>query len=160
MYGNNTLPNVSTSDTYKVTKGSIWRGYPEATWFKTVKVAGTDGAELPQGTILKEAIADGSYSPIATTDIISAVANLPSARLVIVADKKAKTGTTTTTGEGADAVTETELSTVLVGISGVVDKTKLFVGETAFTELTDEQQIGLNSQLEAWGFQLVNVMQA
>ncbi len=51
-------------------------------------------------------------------------------------------------------------SNVLVGISGVVNKNLLYVGETKFTELTDEQKIGLNLQLEAWNFQLVNVMQA
>ena len=156
MYGNQTLPGVSVSETYKVSKGSIWRGYPEATWFKTVNVNGTDEAELPLGTIMKEVAADGSYTPITSSDIITSTANLPGARLAIVADHTAKTGTSTTT----DAVTESVASSVLVGISGVVDKAKLLVGDTAFTELTDAQKIGLNTQLEAWGFQLVNVMQA
>lgn len=156
MYGNTTLPGVSVSETYKVSKGSIWRGYPEATWFKTVNVNGTDGADIPVGTIMKELIADGSYTPIADTDIITATADLPGARLAIVADNTAKTGTTAE----VDGQTETIPSSVLVGISGVVDKAKLFVADTAFTELTDTQKIALNTQLEAWGFQLVNVIQA
>ncbi|MBQ4430630.1 MAG: hypothetical protein II877_03925 [Synergistaceae bacterium] len=160
MYGNEKLPGISVSETYRVTNGSIWRGYPEATFFKVVSVNGTDGAELPAGTIMKEVADDGSYTPITASDIVSVIADLPGTRLAIVADKSAKTGTTTTTGEGAEAVTESVASSVLVGISGVVDKAKLLVGDTAFTELEDAQKIGLNTQLEAWGFQLVNVMQA
>ena len=160
MYGNQTLPGVSVSEDYRVTNGSIWQGQPESTWFKTVSVGGTDNADIHAGTIMKEVIADGSYTPITTSDIVSAVADLPGVRLAIVADKTAKTGTTTTTGEGAEAVTEAISSTVLVGISGIVNKNLLYVGETKFTELTDEQKIGLNLQLEAWNFQLMNVMQA
>ena len=160
MYGNSKLPGISASETYKVTKGSIWQGYPEATWFKTVKVNGLDGAEIPAGTIMKELIADGSYTPITTDDIASVVEDLPGSRLAIVADKTAITGTTTTTGEGADTVTEAIPSTVLVGISGVVDRAKLLVGNNSFELLSNAQRIGLNTQLEAWGFQLVNVTQA
>ena len=156
MYGNTKLPGVSVSETYKVSKGSIWRGYPEATWFKAVSVNGTDGTDIPLGTIMKELAADGSYTPISETDIITSTANLPSARLAIVADYTAKTGTTAE----VDSVTVTTPASVLVGISGVVDKAKLFVGNKAFTELTDAQKIALNTQLEAWGFQLVNVVQA
>ena len=160
MYGNEKLPGVSVSETYRA-KGSIWQGAPESTWFKTVSVNGSDaeGTAIPVGAIMKENT-DGSYTPIIESDIVSAVADLPGVRLAIVADKNAKTGTTTTTGEGADAVTETTPSSVLVGVCGKVDKAKLYVGEKAFTELTDEQKIGLNLQLEAWGFMLVNVMQA
>ena len=160
MYGNQTLPGITSSETYKVTKGSVWLGYPEATWFKAVKVNGTDGSALPVGTIMKEVTADGSYTPITVSDIITVAAGLPGVRLAIVADKSAKTGTTETTGEEPDVETVSKPSTVLVGISGIVDKAKLFVGETAFMELTDEQKIGLNTQLEAWNFQLVNVTQA
>ena len=160
MYGNDTLPGVAVSPTYRNT-GSIWLGAPAATWFKTVSVNGSDEEASPieAGTILKELI-DGSYSPIDESDIPSSVSNLPGARLAIVADKTAQTGTSTTTGEGEDAVTETVPSTVLVGVCGKVDKAKLFVGTKHFTELTDAQQIGLNLQLEAWGFLLLNVMQA
>ena len=160
MYGNNTLPGVSVSPTYKVSKGSICQGYPEATWFKTVNVNGTDGMDIPAGTIMKELINDGSYTPIAESDIVSAIADLPGARLVVVADKTAIAGTTTTTGEGAEAVTESTPSTILVVISGVINKSKLLVGDKAFIELTDAQKIALNTQLEAWNFQLVNVIQA
>lgn len=156
MYGNQTLPGVSVSEDYRVTNGSIWQGKPASTWFKTVSVGGTDGAEIPAGTIMKEVIADGSYTPITTSDIVSAVADLPGVRLAIVADKTAKTGTT----QEVDGATENVPSTMLVGISGIVNKNLLYVGETKFTELTDEQKIGLNLQLEAWNFQLVNVMQA
>ena len=160
MYGNQTLPGVSVSDTYRVTNGSIWRGYPEATWFKTVNVNGTDGTNIPLGTIMKEVAADGSYTPIAESDIITNAANLPGVRLAIVADKTAKTGTTTTTGEGAEAVTEANASTVLIGIAGIVNKEMLFVGDKRFTELDDAKKIALNTQLEAWHFQLITVVQA
>lgn len=156
MYGNIKLPGVSVSETYKVSKGSIWRGYPEATFFKTVSVNGTDGTDIPLGTIMKELTADGSYTPMADTDIITATTDLPGARLAIVADHTAKTGVTAE----VDGETEATPASVLVGISGVVDKAKLFVGDTAFTELTDAQKIALNTQLEVWGFQLVNVLQA
>ena len=160
MYGNEKLPGVSVSDFYSA-KGSIWQGEPEATWFKTVSVNGTEeeGTAINAGTIMKE-LTDGSYAPIAETDIVSDVANLPGARLAIVADKSAKTGITKTTGEGADAVTEATPSSILVGICGKVDKAKLYVADKAFTELADEQKIGLNLQLEAWGFMLMNVMHA
>ena len=156
MYGNTKLPGVSVSDTYKVSKGSIWRGYPEATWFKAVSVNGNDGTDIPLGTIMKELTADGSYIPIAETDIITSIEDLPGARLAIVADNTAKTGVTAE----VDGETETTPASVLVGISGVVDKAKLFIGDKSFTELTDAQKIALNTQLETWGFLLVNVLQA
>lgn len=156
MYGNQTLPGVSVSDTYRVTNGSIWRGYPEATWFKTVNVNGTDGAELPLGTIMKEVVADGSYTPITESDIITNAANLPGVRLAIVADKTAKTGTT----ETVDEETVSTPSSVLIGIAGIVNKEMLFVGDTRFTELEDAKKIALNTQLEAWNFQLITVVQA
>ena len=160
MYGNERLPGVSVSESYRA-KGTIWQGSPAATWFKTVSVNGSEaeGTAIAAGTIMKQ-IDDGSYTPIADSDIVSAVGDLPGVRLVIVADKSAKTGTTTTTGEGTEAVTEITPSSVLVGTCGKVDKNKLLVGETAFTELTDEQKRCLNLQLEAWNFLLVNVMQA
>ena len=140
MYGNQRLPGIEASDTYRY-EGSIWRGYPETTWFKTVKATGT----LAQGTIVKENA--GIYSPITTEDIISSTANLPGVRLGIVADNTAPAGTAESP------------ATVLIGIQGQVDKDKLFVGETAFSELTNTQKINLNTQLEAWNFQLVKVEQ-
>ena len=156
MYGNQTLPGVSVTEDYRVTNGSIWQGSPASTWFKTVSVGGTDNADIPAGTIMKEVIADGSYTPITTADIVSAVAELPGVRLAIIADKTAKTGTTAE----VDGATQNVPSTVLVGISGIVNKNLLYVGETKFTELEEGQQIALNLQLEAWHFQLVNVIQA
>ena len=160
MYGNERLPGVSVSETYRA-KGSIWQGAPESTWFKTVSVngSGEEGTAISVGTIMKE-LTDGSYAPIAESDIVSAVADLPGARLVVVADKSAKTGTTKTTGEGTEAVAVATTSTVLVGTCGNVDKAKLLVADKAFTDLTDAQKLGLNLQLEAWGFLLLNVMQA
>ena len=160
MYGNDRLPGVAVSETYR-SNGSIWQGAPEATWFKVVGVKGTEetGTDIPVGTIMKEG-EDGTYSPIAESDFVSAVADVPGVRMVIVADKTAKTGTTKTTGEGADAVTETTPSTVLVGTCGKVDKARVYVADKTFTELTETQRLGLNLQLEAWGFMLVNVMQA
>lgn len=157
MYGNSTLPGIAVSDTYRY-EGSIWRGYPEATWFKTVKVNGAsaEASKIEQGTIMKELLADGTFTPIEESDIISAVADLPGARLGIVADKTATTGTTTTV-ESETVVTP---SSVLIGIQGQVDMNKLLIGEKKFSDLTDEQKICLNTQLETWGFQLINVIQA
>lgn len=85
---------------------------------------------------------------------------MPGVGLAIVADKTAKTGSEITTGEGADAVTEAVPSSVLVGVSGIVNKELLYVGDKRFTELEESQQIALNLQLEAWHFMLVNVIQA
>ena len=157
MYGNDILPGVNVSDTYR-DKGSIWRGYTEATWFKVVQVNGSteEAVSIREGTIMKELAADGSYTPITASDIVSSNANLPGSRLAIVADKNAKTGTTKTTTEGTEATS----SSVLVGIQGHVDKARIFVGDTPFTELSNSQQISLNSQLEAWNFLLVNVQQS
>ncbi|MBR2207518.1 MAG: hypothetical protein IJ859_01780 [Synergistaceae bacterium] len=65
---------------------------------------------------------------------------MPGVRLGIVADKKAE-------------------GTALIGIQGQVDSNKLFIGDTAFSGLSDNQKINLNTQLEAWGFQLIDVKQ-
>ena len=146
MYGNKTLPGISVSEKFR-DENSIWRGYPESTYFKTRKISGFTG-NLPAGTIVKENSATGVFSPITTSDIISEVANLPGARLGIVADAT------------AEASESSDIVIVLIGFHGEVDKTKLFVGDTAFTELTEAQQINLNTQLEAWGFMLDDVMQA
>ena len=135
MYGNEKLPGFEGSEQYRY-EGSIWCGSPESTWFKVVKISG----DVKQGSIVKEDSATGVYSPIAVADIISATAALPGVRLGIVADKNPE-------------------ETALIGIQGQIDKNKLLIGETAFSELTDEQKINLNTQLEAWGFQLLNVEQ-
>lgn len=160
MQGNSTLPGVSISESYRVTNGSIWQGQPQVTWFKAVSVNGTEGETIKAGTIMKCLIDDGSYIPITEADIVAAVADLPGVRLAIVADKTAKTGTEITTGEGVDAVTEAVPSSVLVGVSGIVNKELLYVGDKRFTELEEAQQITLNLQLEAWHFMLVNVIEA
>ena len=156
MYGNEKLPGVSTSQQYR-NEGSLWQGSPSSTWFKTVKVNGdeAEGVAILRGTIMKE-LTDGTYTPISEADIVSAVENLPGSRLAIVADNSAKTGTTTT----QDEETIKTPSSVLVGICGQVDKGRLLIGDKDFTELTDDQQISLNVQLEAWGFQLISVQQA
>lgn len=159
MFGNEKLPGIAVSEQFR-NEGSIWQGYTQSTWFKVVQVNGSEALDIPVGTIMKEVLADGSYTPIVENDIVSVVADLPGSRLAIVADKSAKTGSTQTTGEGEEAVTENLPSSVLVGIMGVVDKDKLYVGDKAFSELSDAQKINLNSQLEAWNFQLVTVMQA
>ena len=154
-YGNEKLPGVAVSEQFRF-EGSIWQGYTQATWFKVVKVNGTDAADIRVGTIMKELSEDGSYTPITESDIVAAVSGLPGVRLGIVADKFAKTGSTTT----VDDETVSVPSSVLIGIAGVVDRAKLYVGDKAFSELTDAQKINLNTQLEAWNFQLVNVIQA
>jgi len=136
MYGNEKLPGVEVSEQYRVAEGSVWRGSYESTWFKVVKVPG----EVKEGLIVKENGMTGVYSPIAADDIITATANLPGVRLGIVADKKAE-------------------GTALIGIQGQVDSNKLFIGDTAFSGLPDNQKINLNTQLEAWGFQLIDVKQ-
>lgn len=155
MYGNKTLPGFAAGSTYR-NENSIWQGYPEATWFKNVKVIGNEETKIAVGTILKENISDGTYSVFTVSDIVSAISDLPGARLVIVADFTALSGVS----ETVDDETTFTPSSVLVGISGQVDKAKILVGETVFTELTAEQQVALNAQLEAWHFQLVDVMQA
>lgn len=162
MYGNDTLPGVAVSETYR-SKESIWQGAPEATWFKSVNVNGSESEGMPisAGTIMKELTADGSYAPIVVDDIITAVSGLPGVRLAIVADKTAKTGITTMTKNDDNEDVEVSIpSSVLVGTCGKVDKAKLLIGDTAFEKLTAAQQISLNTQLEAWGFMLVSVLQA
>ena len=155
MYGNERLPGIAVSEQFR-NDNSIWQGYTQATWFKVVQVNGEDGAALSAGTIMKELPDDGSYTPISESDILSNAADLPGARLAIIADKTAKTGSTATVDEQNVSVP----SSVLVGIMGVVDKSKLYVGDKPFSELSDAQKIFLNTQLEAWHFQLVNVTQA
>ena len=157
MYGNNTLPGITPGATTR-SDGSIWRGYTEATWFKTVPVSGDSAkaVKVPKGTILIEDMTDGTYAPMTADDIITTVAGLPGARLVIVADSTGTSGTTTT----ADDDTVKTTSTVLVGIMGQVDQGQLLVGDTKIAELNETQQIGLRTQLEAWNFQLVPVLQA
>lgn len=136
MYGNEKLPGFEGSEQYRVTEGNVWRGQPESTWFKVVKISG----EVKRGMIVKENGATGIYAPMTIEDIITATANLPGIRLGIVADKEAE-------------------GTALIGIQGQVDSNKLFIGETAFSALADANKIYLNTQLEAWGFQLIDVKQ-
>ena len=155
MYGNEKLPGVAVSEQFR-NESSIWQGYTQATWFKVVQVNGNEAVDIPVGTIMKELADDGSYTPISESDILADAASLPGVRLAIVADKSAKSGSTVT----VDDETVSVPSSVLVGIMGVVDKAKLYVGDKAFSELTDSQKINLNTQLEAWHFQLVNVTQA
>ena len=155
MYGNKTLPGFAAGITYR-DENSIWQGYPESTSFKTVKVTGSDGTKLAVGTILKENISDGTYSVFAKTDIISDVNGLPGVRLGIVADFNAEI----TTDDNEETTTVSNPSTVLIGISGQVDKSKILIDAEKFADLTEEQQYALNTQLEAWNFQLVDVMQA
>ena len=155
MYGNEKLPGVAVSEQFR-NESSIWQGYTQATWFKIVQVNGDESVDIPVGTIMKELADDGTYTPISESDILADVAGLPGVRLAIVADKSAKTGSTVT----VDDETVSVPSSVLVGIMGVVDKAKLSVGDKSFTELSDSQKINLNTQLEAWNFQLVNVTQA
>ena len=154
MYGNNTLPGLKKSEPFR-RKGTIWLGYTETTWFKTVQVTGLTSKKLPRGTILKQDLATGQYSPLEVSDIIGAVTDLPNMRLVIVADDTAVTGVT----ETVEGETVSTPATVLVGIQGHVDRARILVGEDVFTELTEEQQIKLNAQLEAWNFMLVDVFQ-
>ena len=108
MYGNEKLPGIAVSEQFR-NENSIWQGYTQATWFKVVKVNGTDGAAIKAGTIMKEVAADGSYTPISESDILSAIADLHGARLAIVADKSAKTSTTST----VDGETVSEASSFL-----------------------------------------------
>ena len=146
MYGNNTLPGITPGATIR-NNGSIWRGYTEATWFKTVAVSGdsAEAVKVPKGTILIEDMTDGTYAPMTADDIITTVDALPGARLVIVADSTGTSETTTT----ADDDTVKTTSTVLVGIMGQVDQGQLLVGDTKIAELNETQQIGLRTQLEA-----------
>ncbi len=160
MYGNNTLPGITPGKTTR-NEGSIWRGYTEATWFKTVPVSGTaeDAVKIPIGTVLIQSLTDGTYAPMTESNIITTIANLPGARLVIVADSTGTSGTTTA-GETEEDEEVKTTNAVLVGIMGVVDQARLLVGGKKFSELTEAQQVCLHTQLEAWNFQPVPVLQA
>ena len=163
MYGNNTLPGITPGKTTR-NEGSIWRGYTEATWFKTVPVSGTaeEAVKIPIGTVLIQNLTDGTYAPMTESNIITAVANLPGARLVVVADSTGTSGTTIVTEgeEGEEDETVKTSSAVLVGIMGQVDQARLLVGGKKIEELTEAQQMCLRTQLEAWNFQPVPVLQA
>jgi len=157
MYGNKTLPGITPGKTTR-NEGSIWRGYTEATWFKTVPVSGTaeEAVKIPIGTVLIQNLTDGTYAPMTESNIITTIDNLPGARLVIVADNTGTSGTTTI----ADGEEVKATNAVLVGIMGVVDQARLLVGGKKFGELTEAQQMCLRTQLEAWNFQPVPVLQA
>ena len=160
MYGNTTLPGITPGKTTR-NDGSIWRGYTEATWFKIVPVSGTaeDAVKIPIGTVLIQNLTDGTYAPMTESNIISAVAGLPGARLVIVADSTGTSGTTAAGETEEDEAVKT-MNAVLVGIMGVVDQDRLIVGGKLLEELTEAQQLCLRTQLEGWNFQLVHVLQA
>ena len=147
MYGNNRKPGFHEGNKSRFA-GTIWLGYPESTWFRTVKVKGDspDDKPLPLGSIVKEVFDDGTYVPIKETDIAAAAAGIPGPRLGIVADENVKVN-----NQG---------STVLIGISGQVDQGRLLVGAKKFPDLTDEQKVHLRQQLEAWGFALEVVQQS
>ena len=159
MYGNRVLPGFNTGTAYKVPTGSIWRGFPEATCFKVVQVDGESDAasKLVIGTIMNEG-ADGKWTAIAETDIISQTSNLPSSRLGIVADTTAETGYTYTPEGASDPVTVD--NGILIGVMGEVDRDKLLVGSKAYSDLTDTQKANLETQLSAWNIQPVFVFQA
>ena len=147
MYGNNRKPGIYEGNKSRL-DGSLWLGYPEATWFRTAKVKGDspDDKPLPLGSIVKEVFDDGTYVPIKETDIAVAAAGIPGPRLGIVADENV-----TVNNQG---------STVLIGISGQVDQGRLLVGGKKFPDLTDEQKVHLREQLEVWGFALEVVQQS
>lgn len=147
MYGNNRKPGIHEGNKSRFA-GTIWLGYPEATWFRTAKVKGDspDDKPLPLGSIVKEEFADGTFVPAQESDIAAAATGIPGPRLGIVADENVKVN-----DQG---------STVLIGISGQVDQDRLRVGAKKFPDLTDEQKVHLREQLEVWGFALEVVQQS
>ena len=147
MYGNNRKPGFHEGNKSRFA-GTIWLGYPEATWFRTVKVKGDspDDKPLPLGSIVKEVFDDGTYVPIKETDIAAVATGIPGSRLGIVADENVKVN-----DQG---------STVLIGISGQVDQDRLLVGSKKFPDLTDEQKVHLRQQRAAWGFAVEVVQQS
>lgn len=147
MYGSDRLPGVVEGDKRRL-DGTIWLGYPEATWFRTGKVKGDapDAKPLPLGTIVKEEFADGTFVVAKETDIAAAATGIPGPRLCIVADENVKVN-----DQG---------SVVLLGIAGQVDQDRLLVESKKFPELTDEQKVHLRQQLEAWGFALEVLQQS
>ena len=159
MYGNNRLPGIGESRVYRP-EGSIWRGFTQSTWFKHVRVNGDDpeATKIPLGTIMKET-SDGSYLPMEEADILTGTAGLPGARLGIVADTTGQTGTTETVDDNGTPQTVKKAAAILVGIMGEVDQERLIVGGKKWSELTDEQRQGLRTQLEAWNFNPVYVLQ-
>lgn len=159
MYGNSVLPGFNAGSAYKVPSGSLWRGYPEATWFKVVLVGGESGtaSTLAIGTIMKEG-ADGKWTAMEETDIVSVTSNLPAARLGIVADTTGETGYTYTPDGKTESVTIE--NGILIGIMGEVDRDKLLIGSKSYDDLTDTQKAQLETQLAAWNIQPVFVLQA
>lgn len=147
MYGNNRKPGIYEGNKSRL-NGSLWLGYPEATWFRTAKVKGDapDEKPLPLGSIVKEEFADGTFVPAKESDIAAAATGIPGPRLGIVADVNVKVN-----DQG---------STVLIGIAGQVNQDRLLMGAKKFPDLTDEQKIHLREQLEAWGFALEVVQQS
>ena len=147
MYGSDRLPGVVEGDKRRL-DGTIWLGYPEATWFRTGKVKGDapDAKPLPLGTIVKEEFADGTFVVAKEADIAAAATGIPGPRLGIVADENVKVN-----DQG---------SVVLLEIAGQVDQDRLLVESKKFPELTDEQKVHLRQQLEAWGFALEVVQQS
>lgn len=160
MYGNTRLPGITVTEPYRP-EGSIWRGFTQSTWFRIVTVNGDSatGTPIPIGTIMKE-FNDGSYIPMALSDIITGTAGLPGARLVIVADSTGKTGTTETIDGASGPETVKKSNSILVGTMGEVDQDRLIVGDKTWADLDDTQRKGLRTQLEAWNFQPVPVVQA
>ena len=89
MYGNNRKPGFYEGNTSRVA-GTIWLGYPEATWFRTAKVKGDspDDKPLPLGSIVKEEFADGTFVPAKESDIAAAATGqVDQARLLVGAKK-------------------------------------------------------------------------
>ena len=160
MYGNDRLPGFGESEAFRY-EGTIWRGAPESTWFKVVMVNGDgpEAAKIPLGTVMKET-PDGSYLPMEEADILTGTAGLPGARLAVVADSTGRAGTTETVDGANGPETVKKANSILVGVMGEVDQDRLTVGGKKWAELDDAQRQGLRTQLEAWNFNPVYVMQA
>ena len=160
MYGNNRLPGIEVTEPYR-NEGSIWRGFTQSTWFRVVTVNGdeAEATKIPLGTVMKEQ-PDGSYLPMEEADILIGTAGLPGSRLGIVADATGQTGTTESVEGESGPETVTKGNSILVGIMGEVDQERLIVGGKLWGELDDAQRQGFRTQLEAWNFNPVYVMQA
>ena len=148
MYGNYKIPDFKKGTTVRES-GSIWKGEPQATWWAYAKCKGAlaTATDLPLGTIVKEDPTDGTFVAAATTDIVAAASAYPGVQLAIVADNTAK-------------VTNAGDTTVLLGISGLIDKEQLIIRGVKISTLTAAQQRFLTAQLRLWGFSVVEVQQS
>jgi hypothetical protein len=140
MFGNSTLPGFESLGTFRK-RNSIFVGSFDTTSAQVVTVANAAAAEveIPMGAVLKLNIATGKYTAAVIADLPSAIAGLPGAPLVILADSTLKVPAT---GE----------NTACVARAGRIDIDQVSIEGTKWRDLTDAQRVSLETVLRVWGF--------